>query len=182
MDSLSATVRDFYTSQPQPAQIVQDPDQESTDFGKAVNWIRKDGPTDIVALGGLGGRVDQGVSQLHQLYMYQAGPEYENGRIFLLSGSSLTFLLKPGKHLIHVREDGEPDAFAKYVGIIPLQEPSSITTRGLEWDVTDWYSMIGGKISTSNHVLPETKCVEIETTKTVLFTIALRQADNEDDS
>lgn len=133
-------------------------------------------------MGGLGGRVDQGVSQLHQLYMYQTGLEYENGRIFLLSGSSLTFLLKPGQHFIHVRDDGEPDAFAKYVGIIPLQEPSHITTKGLEWDVTDWYSMIGGKLSTSNHVLPDTKCVEVKTTKTVLFTIALRQTDVEDDS
>lgn len=182
LDSLTPTVRDFYSLQPQPARVIQDKDQESTDFGKAVNWIRQDHQTDIVALGGIGGRLDQGISQLHQLYMYQPGPEYENGRIYLLSGSSLTFLLKPGKHFIHVREDGEQDAFAKYVGIIPLQEPSHISTKGLEWDVTDWYTMIGGKLSTSNHVLPDTRCVEVETTKAVLFTIALRLPDNDDDS
>ncbi len=95
--------------------------------------------------------------------------------------TSLTFLLKTGRHLIHVREDGEADVFAKAVGIIPLREPSRITTTGLEWDVVDWLSQIGGKLSTSNYILPDTKCIEIETTKDVLFTVSLRQVDNEDD-
>lgn len=104
------------------------------------------------------------------------------GRVYLLSGSSLTFLLKAGTHYIHVKEDGEGDVFGKFVGIIPLQEPSVISTNGLEWDVTDWESSIGARISTSNHVLPQTKCVEIQTTKDVLFTIALRQVEGEDDA
>ncbi|OAA69126.1 Thiamin pyrophosphokinase, eukaryotic [Cordyceps fumosorosea ARSEF 2679] len=182
LDSLSPTVRDFYSSQPQPAQVIHDRDQESSDFGKSVKWIRDSYKMDIVALGGIGGRVDQGVSQLHHLYLFQPGPGYDAGRIFLLSGSSLTFLLKAGRHRIHVREeDGEQDVFAKHVGILPLREPSRITTRGLEWDVTDWLSQIGGSLSTSNHILPDTKQVDIETTKDVLFTVALRQIDNEDE-
>ncbi|ATY60713.1 thiamine pyrophosphokinase, putative [Cordyceps militaris CM01] len=182
LDSLTPIVREFYSSQPQPAQVIHDRDQESSDFGKAIKWIRDSYKMDIVALGGIGGRVDQGISQLHHLYLFQPGTGYDEGRIFLLSGSSLTFLLKTGRHLIHVREDGEHDVFAKHVGIVPLREPSHITTRGLEWDVTDWMSQIGGKISTSNHILPGTKHIEIETTKDVLFTIALRQVDSEDDS
>ncbi|EJP65061.1 hypothetical protein ACQRIT_006464 [Beauveria bassiana] len=182
LDSLTPTVRDFYSSQPQPAQVIHDRGQETSDFGKAIKWIRDSYKMDIVALGGIGGRVDQGISQLHHLYLFQPGPGYDEGRIFLLSGSSLTFLLKAGKHIIHVREDGEKDVFAKHVGIIPLREPSHITTKGLEWDVTDWLSQIGGSLSTSNHILPATKHVEIETTKDVLFTVALRQLDNEDDS
>ncbi|KND87085.1 Thiamin pyrophosphokinase 1 [Tolypocladium ophioglossoides CBS 100239] len=184
LDSLTPSVRDFYSSQPTPAQVIHDTGQESTDFGKAIDWIRKLHPEglDIVALGGIGGRVDQGLSQLHHLYLFQPGPEYSMGRIYLLSGSSLTFLLKAGTHHIHVKEDGEDGVFGKFVGIIPLQEPSVISTKGLEWDVTDWESMIGGRVSTSNHVLPQTKCVEIQTTKDVLFTIALRQVEGEDDT
>lgn len=183
LDSLSPSVRDFYSSQPTPAKIIHDTDQESTDFGKAVNFIRKSQPDliDIVALGGIGGRVDQGLSQLHHLYLFQTDPQYADGRLYLLSGSSLTFLLKSGTHQIHVKEEGEDSVFGKHVGIIPLQETSRITTKGLEWDVTDWDSKIGGKISTSNHVLPRTKCVEVQTTKDVIFTIALRQIDDEDD-
>lgn len=95
----------------------------------------------------------------------------------------MTFLLKAGSHHIRVREDddSEPDVFGKHVGIIPLKEPSRITTRGLGWDVTDWETQMGGRLSTSNHVLPETRWVEVETTKDVLFTIALIKVDSEDE-
>jgi len=180
LDSLKPSARDFYSSQPQPTAVIRDPDQESTDFGKAVNWIRETHPgLDIVALGGIGGRVDQGLSQLHQLYVFQADPA--SARLYLLSDSSLTFLLKAGTHQIRVREPGEEDVFGKHVGIVPLREPSRISTAGLEWDVKDWETQMGGKISTSNHVLPSTNVVEVETTKDVLFTIALRQPAGEDD-
>lgn len=182
LDSLTPAVRDFYSSQPSPATIIHDPDQYSTDFGKAINWIRKEYASgiDIVALGGIGGRVDQGLGQLHHLYRFQTDPAYAAGRIFLLSGSSLTFLLKAGLHQIVVREDGEEDVFGKHVGIIPLKEKSIISTKGLEWDVTDWTTEIGGELSTSNHVLPDTQVVHVETDKDVLFTIALKPADGEE--
>ncbi|QPC76931.1 hypothetical protein HYE68_007683 [Fusarium pseudograminearum] len=182
LDSLTPTVRDFYSSQPSPAQIIHDTDQESTDFSKAVNWIRKEhSGIDIVALGGIGGRVDQGLSQLHHLYLFQTDPDYANGRVFLLSGSSLTFLLKAGTHHIQVREDGEEDAFGKHIGIIPLKEAANITTKGFEWDVEDWHTEIGGKLSTSNHILPESQVVTVTTDKDVLFTVALKEGDGDDE-
>ncbi|CAN8102864.1 unnamed protein product [Discula destructiva] len=186
LDSLTQTTREYFTSRQKPAQIIHDPDQYSTDFGKAVTHIRSSTASppgqeavDIVAMGGLGGRVDQGLSQLHHLYLYQTDPSYADGRMFLVSGESLTFLLKAGKHRIHVREknasgDVLDDVFDKYVGIVPMKEPSAISTKGLEWDVEDWKTEFGGMVSTSNHVLPETEVVEVVTTKDVLFTIALK--------
>lgn len=165
--------------------MIHDKAQDSTDFGKAINIARSEYPDgiDIVALGGIGGRVDQGLSQLHHLYLFQKEPSYAKGRIYLFSGSSLTFLLKAGKHRIQVREeDGESFTFGKHVGIIPLREVSRITTKGLEWDVTDWETQMGGNLSTSNHVLPETRWVEVQTTTDVLFTIALGDLDNDEDN
>ena len=79
-------------------------------------------------------------------------------------------------------EDFEVDVFGKYVGIIPLKEPSRISTRGLVWDVQDWETCIGGNLSTNNQIKPETRSIEIETTKDVLFTIALAQVEAEDDA
>ncbi|KAK3904503.1 thiamine pyrophosphokinase [Staphylotrichum tortipilum] len=178
-------------------QILLVEEQDSTDFAKAVAHVRQEshpqhqhylyhhppppfpprGGTpaallDVVALGGLGGRVDQGVSQLHHLFLFQAGDAgYARGRVFLFSGESLTWLLKPGRHRIRVR-DG---VFGKHVGILPVGGPSVISTRGLEWDVREWHTEFGGRVSTSNHVLPETEVVEVETTREVLFTIALRE-------
>ncbi|SPO01533.1 related to THI80 - thiamin pyrophosphokinase [Cephalotrichum gorgonifer] len=178
LDSLTPEARTHFESR--GASVIHDPDQESTDFGKAIAHIRAasgPGPIDIAAVGGLGGRVDQGLSQLHHLYLFQPGAAYERGRIYLVSEESVTVQLKPGRHSIRVRRRGagpEEDVFGKYVGIVPVGEPSVISTRGLEWDVEDWATAFGGRMSTSNHVLPETECVEVETSRDVLFTISLK--------
>ncbi|KAK4457105.1 thiamine pyrophosphokinase [Cladorrhinum samala] len=183
LDSLDPITQEYYTSRTKPAAIIRQASQESTDFGKAINYVRQNspaGPIDIVAIGGLGGRVDQGLSQLHHLYLFQKDEHYKQGRIYLFSGESLTFLLKGDQrkvHKIRVRDEGqlgEEDAFGKHVGILPVGEKSRIWTKGLEWDVQDWETGFGGRVSTSNHILPETKVVEVRTARDVLFTVALR--------
>ncbi|KAK4180624.1 thiamine pyrophosphokinase [Triangularia setosa] len=190
LDSISLVARAYYETPPRRTSVIYHRDDYSTDFAKAVEHIRQrftppppssKPPKDIVAVGSLGGRVDHGLSQLHHLYLYQTDPDYRNGKMYFFSGESLTFMLKAGrKHIIRVRDDcptGEEsdDVFAKWVGILPVKEPSVITTKGLEWDVTDWPTEFGGQMSTSNHIRPETQVVEIETTKDVLFTMSLRQ-------
>ncbi|KAG8157987.1 hypothetical protein KVR01_012259 [Diaporthe batatas] len=192
LDSLTPQARQHFTTTTttaHPAKVIHDPEQDSTDFGKAVRWVRASTntadttapPVDIVALGGLGGRVDQGLSQLHHLYLFQGSPCYAEGRLFLVSGESVTFLLKGGSrtHRIHVREKGQEEGdvgvFDKYAGVVPVGGPSVITLRGFEWDVEGWATEFGGRMSTSNHVLPGSEVVEVETTRDVLFTIALRR-------
>jgi len=172
LDSLSRDAENYWKEN--RADIIHDSDQYSTDFTKAVNHIRtlsKYRSKDIVALGGLGGRVDQGLSVLHHLYMFQREPEYPSGRMFLLSSESITFVLLSGHHKINVKARYPGIELGKHVGIIPLKEASVITTEGLEWDVKDWKTEFGGLISTSNHVKEE--WIVIETTKDVLFTIDL---------
>ncbi|KAI4602850.1 hypothetical protein KJ359_008070 [Pestalotiopsis sp. 9143b] len=184
LDSLSESARNHFEKVNPSIQIITVEDQYSTDFSKAVSHARataKGSGMDVVAMGGLGGRVDQGLSQIHHLYLFQTSPTYAEGKMYLVSGESLTFLLKAGSHHIHVREPhcngnsgaAPKEVFAKYAGIIPVKEPSVITLKGFEWDVTDWPTEFGGQISTSNHVLPETQVVEVTTSKDVLFTIAL---------
>ncbi|ETS75860.1 hypothetical protein PFICI_12804 [Pestalotiopsis fici W106-1] len=188
LDSLSDSVRAHFEKVNPSIKIITVKDQYSTDFSKAVSHARASaeaGDKDIVAMGGLGGRVDQGLSQIHHLYLFQTSPTYAKGKMYLVSGESLTFLLKAGSHQIHVREprcNGNAGAapeeiFAKYAGIIPVKEPSVITLKGFEWDVTDWPTEFGGQMSTSNHVLPESQVVEVTTSKDVLFTIALNGRD-----
>jgi len=186
--------------------IIKDSSQDSTDFGKAVSYIRdnrrEDEPVqDIVAVGGLGGRVDQGISQLHHLYSFQKDAGYADGKMYLFSGESVTFLLKgvpesekraagggadgdesraPKRHhRIRVRDPTAAFAlmrapFGKYVGFLPLGQKNWITTKGLEWDVEDWETEIGGLLSTSNHTLPETEVVDVWTRHDILFTIAVK--------
>jgi thiamine pyrophosphokinase len=160
--------------------VTQDSDQNSTDFGKCVDYLREEvfpkyqGATDIVCLGGLGGRVDQGMSTIHHLFKFQSEVEYAASRFYLVSSEAVTFVLMPGKHLIRVKEESNNSKFVlgKHIGIIPVGKAAIISTKGLEWDVKNWHTEIGGQISTSNHV--KDPVCEICTTGPVLFTIELK--------
>ncbi|RYP70232.1 hypothetical protein DL771_005619 [Monosporascus sp. 5C6A] len=231
LDSLRSETRAWFLQQPGLAsagrqqQIVEIQDQDSADFAKAVKHARElsrkrarggpdDQAEDIVCYSGLGGRVDQAMSQLHHLYMFQRRPSdatgnesaeaearerpedsdgYASGRMFLANGESLTFVLLAGRHAIRIRDkldvsevapiptsikaerasesEEKPKVFGRHVGIIPLAGPSLLTTRGLEWDVRDWRTEFGGRMSTSNHTTPGSDVVEVETSRDVLFTI-----------
>ncbi|CAG8949221.1 hypothetical protein HYFRA_00004845 [Hymenoscyphus fraxineus] len=165
LDSLLPSVQKYWEDK--GARIIHNPDQYSTDFTKAVKAIWAQSKANLVVLGGLGGRVDQGISVLHHLYTFQK--TYDSGKMFLLSSEGITFVLKSGKHKIRAQQEHPVMKLGKNVGIIPLKEPSVITTKGLEWDVTDWETEFGGQISTSNHVVED--WVTVDTTKDVLFTI-----------
>lgn len=81
------------------------------------------------------------------------------------------FLLAKGDNLIHLPRE----AFGPACGLIPVGAPSVITTNGLVWDVTDWETRFGGRVSTSNMLKEEV--VRVSTKEPVLFTVEI-QADN----
>ncbi|KAJ8058028.1 hypothetical protein OCU04_013202 [Sclerotinia nivalis] len=192
-DSMSSSLFKYFENN--GTEIIRDGDQYSTDFTKAVRYVKtfeqpvdsertppcshrqkkldqlKQLPKslDIICLGGLGGRVDQALSQLHHLYMFQQEPNYSKGKMYLVSSEAITFVLKAGKHKIKIKEEGRLLKLGKHIGILPIKEPSVITTKGLEWDVTDWKTEFGGEMSTSNHASED--WATIETTKDVVFTI-----------
>lgn len=155
LDSITPSVKDHYRAR--GVEVAQDPDQYSTDFTKCLKWIRgwatkqsgsKHRAMDVVVLGGIGGRVDQGFSQIHHLYMAEKDVELVKGRIYLLSEQSLSFVLANSDNHIHI----EPGFFDENVGIIPILGRALITTKGLEWDVAQWPTEFGGQVSTSNHI------------------------------
>ncbi|TGO33515.1 hypothetical protein BHYA_0242g00070 [Botrytis hyacinthi] len=192
-DSMSPNLFKYFEDN--GTETIRDGDQYSTDFTKAVRYVKSfkqpvdsettppcshrqkkldqlkqlPRPLDIICLGGLGGRVDQALSQLHHLYMFQQEPNYSKGKMYLVSSEAITFVLRVGKHKIKIKEEGKLLKLGKHIGILPVKEPSIITTQGLEWDVTDWKTEFGGDISTSNHARED--WATIETTKDVVFTI-----------
>lgn len=196
-DSIKDELLDEY--QRRNTELIRDDDQYSTDFTKAVKYAKdftlpKDAThtpsksperlkklqtlqaspntMDLVALGGLGGRVDQGLSQLHHLFLFQRSRTYATGKIFLFSSSAITFVLKAGQHRIKLREEKHGViGLGKHVGIVPMKGPAVISTRGLQWDVEDWETGFGGQMSTSNLVRAE--WCEVRTSEDVLFTIDL---------
>jgi len=185
MDSVRPGVLEFYRGK--GVRIFKDTDQDSTDLMKCLKFITEsemletavkqrvpdlpepfDSDIDIVLLGGLGGRADQAFSQLHYLYITATPSSYIWARdVYLITMESVIFVLEKGLNRIHAPV--KPTMFTENVGIIPIGRPSIITTRGLEWDVTEWPTAFGGQMSTSNHIKAEV--IEVESTERVLFTL-----------
>lgn len=136
---------------------------------------------DILLFGGLGGRVDQAFAQLHHLYTasQEAIDEASKGELYLISEESISFVLRRGRNTIRTARGAnyEPNDANEHryleenIGILPVGVSSVISTEGLEWDVKDWKTEIGGKVSTSNHIRAEV--IAVETTVPVFFTAEL---------
>lgn len=120
---------------------------------------------EVLVLGTLGGRVDQGLGLLHEMLREETREPLL--RLWLISESSISFILNKGSNTIEgLLASG---LFTKYVGLVPVYGPATITTEGLEWDVEDWDTQMGIQVSTSNHVTADE--VHVQTNAPILFTI-----------
>jgi thiamine pyrophosphokinase len=166
LDSLSDSTRAIYANL--GVDISRDPDQYSTDFGKAVSKILTLKPSlrSLLVLGSVGGRVDQGIGLLHELYREQKS-RHPDVKFWLFSEASVSVVLGPGKTVLHLPV-GE-GMVTRNVGILPVYGRAVVSTRGLEWDVQGWETEMGGMVSSSNHVVEDV--VEIESDREVLFTV-----------
>lgn len=117
LDSLRPDSRAYWVQQKVP--IIHYPEQDSTDFAKAVYHIRNhfigqhenkeeenQKSIDIVVLGDLSGRIDHAMSILHNLYTLQEKVDEENeylaGRLYLVSSEAITFMLQAGTHKVEM--------------------------------------------------------------------------------
>lgn len=180
LDSLRDDVRAYYITQ--GAEVSQDPDQYSTDFGKAMMKIPAHhataSPREILVFGTLAGRVDQGLGLLHE--MIREEEKDSNLRLWLYSETNLSFILRDSSNII--KHAVSSKHFTENVGILPIYGPATISTSGLEWDVQNWDTQMGYQVSTSNHVKADE--IRIDSTAPVLFTIerASMRVDSDDDS
>lgn len=167
LDSLRNDVGDYYVQC--GVEVSRDPDQYSTDFGKTMQKLSSRLPAsslqDVLILGTLGGRVDQGLGLLHE--MIREETKHPNMRLWLFSECSLSFILPSRRNIVRGLQTS--GVFTENLGLVPIYGPAVITTAGLEWDVKEWETQMGGQVSTSNHVKADE--VEVETDAPILFTI-----------
>lgn len=119
----------------------------------------------MLVLGSLAGRVDHGVGMLSEMRREQN--RHPSLRLWLVGEKSVSWLLA-GKTR-NVITFSDKAYFTPNVGILPLFGRVSLSTKGLEWDVTEWESEMGENVSTSNHVVAEE--IEIYVDRPVLFTV-----------
>ncbi|KAF9573678.1 cAMP-dependent protein kinase subunit [Mortierella alpina] len=194
LDSLRDDVKAYYVSQGVP--VERSDCQDSTDFMKCVELVRERDPKPaeaicsaaagvapvtteishcskeqrqinnlaVVALGGTGGRFDQTMSSIHQLYLL-----YHERHATLVSDESIVVLLGPGTHEITCNLEIEGPT----CGIIPVGSSEAvISTSGLKWDVENWKTAFGTRLSTSN-VLASSKAT-IRTDVPVVWTTEIK--------
>ncbi|KAI5288012.1 hypothetical protein KEM54_005543 [Ascosphaera aggregata] len=167
----------------------------------------KESKLDVIVMGGLGGRLDQAIAQLHHLYRASSNKDptdhyYQNGDIYLFSESSISFFLPPGRNYIYTKPkqliSQLPPSFPHYTplddinaitaptlvswptdhpylmeasALLPLGKPTVITSRGFQWDVTNWKSSFEDQISTSNHLRSDV--ISVDSSWWVLFSAEL---------
>ena len=86
-----------------------------------------------------------------------------------MAPNSIAFVLMPGKNTILTPVSR--GLLSESIGIIPIGHPAIITTEGLEWDIENWHTEMGGQVSTSNHI--KKPIVDVYTTERVLFTVEI---------
>ena len=171
-------------------------DQDSTDLDKCLRQValRAADPADarvaaaggaravrVIVFGAFGGRLDQEAQNLNALFAWRAS----FAQITLLSAECVAALLPAGRSLLRVAAPFEGPT----CGLLPLGAPvERLSTRGLHWDVTDWATSFGGRVSTSNRVerypargAREDAEVEVDSSGDIVWTASCRPADEDGD-
>lgn len=130
----------------------------------------------IAVMSTMSGRLDQAIGLLHEMLRETLNhlPASEKPiTLYFISEQSVSFVLPIGKNVIR-GIDPAKGVFRRHAGILPIYGPAKITIKGFEWDVTDWETMMGADVSTSNHVLGDEVVIKVMG-QSVLFTIELSE-------
>ena len=181
-DSICPNVRKFYEQQGSNCKVICTPDQEFTDFTKALHEISKRLPdsediSEIYAFTEYGGRLDHIFGLFETLF--HANKIKNLPPVFLVSGNTIDWLLPAGKNIINLESESVSDAAVSqtldadniHCGIIPIGEPChQIQTSGLKWNLCERQTLaFGSLVSTSNRIIQD--IVTIENHKPLVWTM-----------
>lgn len=195
LDSLREDVRAYYAAH--GATIIPQYSQYSTDFMKAVKVValyhgdgrsalygaigEENGLAELMAqhttscnftlnvAGGIDGRFDQTFQLINQLYTMK--DDHPDIRLFFFTASDIIFLLPKGTTWVKygAKKVFHTDTVPK-CGLLPFGRRAVLNTEGLQYDVEDWESFVGGPVSSSNGVVGVDGFV-VETTEDIVMNI-----------
>lgn len=125
-------------------------DQLTREFG--INNSSTEQQIQLYILGGIGGRFDQTVHSIHQLYKLKQGLPFL--QCFFITSTDLIFLVPKGKTHIKYKSKSSFNSKDKVpiCGLLPFQFDVIINSQGLKYDVVNWSSSISSQVSSSNGV------------------------------
>ncbi|KAG8190722.1 hypothetical protein JTE90_024857 [Oedothorax gibbosus] len=170
-DSATSEVLDFFKGK--GTKVVHTPDQDETDFTKALRVTKEYvienalQVSSILAIVRNGDRVDHMIGNLNTLFLAR---DIVSVPVFILGYNSLTWLLSPGHHKIHISQD----MLDSHVGLIPLgKECEDVSTTGLQWNLDHSKMKFGGLISTCNK-FDGSEIVTVTTDTTLIWTMEVK--------
>lgn len=116
--------------------------KDETDLELALRRALLDGATDIVVLGGLGGRLDHTLANA----MLLALPGLSGGRARLAGGAETLYVLRSGETLTLDGEKGDT------VSLLPLGDAAGIVTSGLAYPLRNEALRVGPARGVSNEM------------------------------
>nr|XP_014089186.1 thiamin pyrophosphokinase 1 [Bactrocera oleae] len=158
-DSITQETRKYFNSP--DIKYQHTPDQNETDFTKAVRFLQPQLEANdidkIIVFQDNTGRLDHIMANINTLHKLQS----DILSIYLLSSSSLSWLLLPGKHKIVVPK--ELVDCQHWCALMPIgSKADKVTTRGLKWNLTQSTLEFGFMVSTSNTYASEEIYVDTE--------------------
>ena len=138
----------------QSTQVVRLPTHKNeTDSEAAILIAVEDGYDDIILLGGLGGRIDHEMVNLH-LMLYRDYP------LTLMNENNAVKVLSKGTY--------EIEKTHKYLSFLPLEE-SCITEEGVAYPLDKRKLTLQDIYTTSNEILNEKACITIHYGKVLMM-------------
>lgn len=157
--------------------MIKTSDQNETDFTKSLHvlepFIKEMKLGKVIAVCETSGRMDHILANINTLFKIQRKPLGLAVPVLILSASSLSWLLCQGHHRISI-----PDNVKKmWCALVPF-EPTTVTTTGLKWNLTNSEMKFGGMVSTSNTYDPKASTVTVTANKPLLWSMGYSKADD----
>ena len=158
-DIISGDFDSFEISQfPPEIEIISTPDQNDTDFAKALTIIKNKGFSDVDVFGASGRQQDHFIGNLNAAYRFK-------------NQLNITFYDNYSKYFFAENSTKLEGYFGRTISLIPFPECKNIVTKGLEYPLNNEDLNLLSRIGTRNKANQDFVTIEYTEGALVLFII-----------
>ena len=136
--------------------FIYTPDQDKTDFQKALEIIEEKGINEVHVYGGSGGEMDHFLGNLSVAFLFK-----ERLKITFYDEFS-TYFFSPKHFILENVKD-------KMISLYPFPETKNLTTKGLEWTLNNENLNLQNRIGTRNCAIENTVEIDFEAGELIIF-------------
>ncbi|MCL1675651.1 thiamine diphosphokinase [Elizabethkingia meningoseptica] len=132
------------------AKLIHTPDQNKTDFHKALEIIIEEGIYDVDVYGGSGGEQDHYLGNLTVAYLFR-------------NKIKITFYDEYSRYFFIPEEFEIRNVLGKMISLVPYPVAENVVTKGLNWPLFGEELSMTGRIGTRNFAVEDTfTCIYTE--------------------